>query len=74
MCSNCSGDYEGRIHGLPARGSHNYSHMWRERPEGPTQVERLAYPKCALLTGEDRLQQLLASAYAQYMIHVEAKG
>jgi hypothetical protein len=32
----------------------------------PTQAERLASPKCALLTAEDRLQQLLASAYEQY--------
>jgi len=37
----------------------------------PTQAQRLAYPKCTLLTSEDRLQQLLASAYAQYLIHTE---
>jgi hypothetical protein len=38
-----------------------------------TQIDRLAYPKGALLDSSDRLQALLAAAYAQLMIHLEVK-
>jgi hypothetical protein len=73
MCSNCAGTYEGRARGLSTRGSHDYSALWRERPEGPTQIERLAYPKGMLLTSEDRLQAALAAAYSIYLIHLEPR-
>jgi hypothetical protein len=73
MCSNCR-EYEDRPRGLPTRGSHDYTSLWRERPEGPTQIERLDYPKGALLTGEDKLQAYLAAVYSVYLIHAEVKG
>jgi hypothetical protein len=39
-----------------------------------TQAARLAHPKLALITPEDRLQQLLACAYEQYMIHLDVRA
>ena len=42
---------------------------WPDEPEELTQADRLAYPKGAILTDEDRLQQLLACAFEQLMIH-----
>jgi hypothetical protein len=46
---------------------------WPDEPEELTQIERLAHPKGAILTGEDRLQQLLACAFEQLMIHCPVK-
>jgi hypothetical protein len=73
MCSACAGTYEGQARGLSTRGSHDYSALWRERPEGPTQIERLAYPKGTLLTGEDKLQALLGAVYSAYLVHCESR-
>ena len=44
-----------------------------DAPEEPTQIERLAFPKFAIVGETDRLQQLLSSAYAQYLIHLDSK-
>jgi hypothetical protein len=63
----------GRPRGLSTRGSHDYTSLWRERPDELTQIDRLAFPKGALLDSSDRLQALLAAAYAQLMIHLEVK-
>jgi hypothetical protein len=73
MCSACAGTYEGRARGLSTRGSHDYSALWRERPEGPTQIERLDYPKGELLTSEDKLDAMLRAAYSIYLIHLEPR-
>jgi hypothetical protein len=45
-----------------------------EFDDEPTQIERLSFPKFAIVSSEDRLQQLLASAYAQYLIRLEVKA
>jgi hypothetical protein len=79
MCSHCTGEYEGRAHGLPTHGSHDYSTLWRPRSganvwrERPTQIELLAQPKYAISDDLEALQQLLAAAYSVYLIHLEVK-
>jgi hypothetical protein len=39
-----------------------------------TQAARLAHPKGALLTGEDRLQAMLAAIYSVYFVHLEPRA
>jgi hypothetical protein len=62
MCSACGGEYENPDMTALA-----------DEPEELTQAQRLAYPKLALLTSEDRLQAALAAAYSIYLIHLEPR-
>jgi hypothetical protein len=60
MCSACSGDYENPD-----------ATQILDVEDEPTQVERLAFPKCAILTPEERLEQTIRSAaLTYYHIHV----
>jgi hypothetical protein len=45
-----------------------------ESDEELTQAARLAHPKGALLTGEDKLQAMLAAIYSVYFVHLEPRA